>query len=215
MTRDLDAAKDYFHVRYAEAPDARYGLVASSREKSLQEWGVPDAPRPLVRRRRGEPSLVPPPARVRHRVRRPGTGARRRAAGVGDRPRRLPHRSIRRRQAAAGGLDDGGSEAAAQEERRSRCRAGHPAHRVRPGVKDKRARGRQRADGQRSLSTACSSTLRCVGAPARAAEIRDRVDAGWRFVQVPWERARRGATLEAVRSLDTDDEAWDPAESRG
>jgi len=76
--------------------------------------------------------------------------------------------SIRRRQAAAGGLDDGGSEAAAQEGRLSRCRAGHPAHRVRPGVKDKRARGRRRADGQRSLSTACSSTLRCVGAPAPA-----------------------------------------------
>src|SRR5665647_964306 len=55
----------------------------------------------------------------------------------------------------------------------------------------------------------------CIRTPARAAEIRDRVDAGWRFVQVPWERARRGATLEAVRSLDTDDEAWDPAESRG
>ena len=40
MTRDLDAAKDYFHVRYAEAPDARYGLVASSRDKILQEHGV-------------------------------------------------------------------------------------------------------------------------------------------------------------------------------
>src|SRR5665647_735496 len=86
MTRDLDTAKDYFHSRYAEAPDARYGLVASSRDKIMQEWGVPDAPRPLVRRRRGEPSLLPPPARVRHRVTHPGTGARRRAAGVGDRP---------------------------------------------------------------------------------------------------------------------------------
>ena len=42
MTRDLDAAKDYFHTRYAEAPDARYGLVASSRDKILQEWGVPN-----------------------------------------------------------------------------------------------------------------------------------------------------------------------------
>jgi len=40
MTRDLDAAKDYFHVRYAEAPDARYGLVASSRDKILQGHGV-------------------------------------------------------------------------------------------------------------------------------------------------------------------------------
>ena len=42
MTRDLDTAKDYFHERYAEAPDARYGLVASSRDKILQEWGVPN-----------------------------------------------------------------------------------------------------------------------------------------------------------------------------
>ena len=42
MTRDLDAAKDYFHTRYAEAPDARYGLVASSRDKILQEWGIPN-----------------------------------------------------------------------------------------------------------------------------------------------------------------------------
>src|SRR5665647_2462949 len=86
MTRDLDEAKDYFGARYAEAPDARYGLVASSRDTILQEWGVPDAPRPLVRRRRGEPSLLPPPARVRHRVRRSGAGARRRAARLGDRP---------------------------------------------------------------------------------------------------------------------------------
>ena len=42
MTRDLDQAKDYFHARYAEAPDARYGLVASSRDKILQEWGIPN-----------------------------------------------------------------------------------------------------------------------------------------------------------------------------
>ena len=42
MTRDLDQAKDYFHMRYAEALDARYGLVASSRDKILQEWGIPN-----------------------------------------------------------------------------------------------------------------------------------------------------------------------------
>jgi len=42
MTRDLDTAKDYFHTRYAEAPDARFGLVASSRDKILQEWGIPN-----------------------------------------------------------------------------------------------------------------------------------------------------------------------------
>jgi DUF2075 family protein len=42
MTRDLDTAKDYFHTRDAEAPDARFGLVASSRDKILQEWGIPN-----------------------------------------------------------------------------------------------------------------------------------------------------------------------------
>ncbi len=42
MTRDLETAKGYFHERYAEAPDARYGLLASSRDKSLAEWGVPN-----------------------------------------------------------------------------------------------------------------------------------------------------------------------------
>lgn len=54
----------------------------------------------------------------------------------------------------------------------------------------------------------------CIRTPARAAEIRERVDAGRRFVEVPWERAARGATLEAVRSRDTDDEAWDLLEIR-
>lgn len=42
MTRDLDQAKDYFSVRYAEAAEARYGLVASSRDKTLAEWGIPN-----------------------------------------------------------------------------------------------------------------------------------------------------------------------------
>ncbi len=30
------------HKRYAEAPAARYGLVASSRDKILAEWGIPN-----------------------------------------------------------------------------------------------------------------------------------------------------------------------------
>ncbi len=42
MTRDLETAKSYFHKRYAEAPAARYGLVASSRDKALAEWGIPN-----------------------------------------------------------------------------------------------------------------------------------------------------------------------------
>ena len=42
MTRDLVEAKNYFGVRHAEASDARYGLVASSCDKILAEWGVPN-----------------------------------------------------------------------------------------------------------------------------------------------------------------------------
>ena len=43
MTRDLEVAKTYLHERYGEAPDARYGLVASSRDKILEPgWGVPN-----------------------------------------------------------------------------------------------------------------------------------------------------------------------------
>jgi DNA-binding response OmpR family regulator len=82
----------------------------------------------------------------------------------------------------------------------------------------------------------------CIRTPAGAAEIRERVDAGRRFVQIPWERAARGAvleavleaelicdpddeapcsaeiraaTLDAVRSPDTDDDAWDVLEHEG
>ena len=43
MTRDLDVAKDYLCDRYAEAPDARYGLVASSRDTDLEtHWSIPN-----------------------------------------------------------------------------------------------------------------------------------------------------------------------------
>ena len=43
MTRELAAAEDYLHERYREAPDARYGLAASSRDKVLErDWGVPN-----------------------------------------------------------------------------------------------------------------------------------------------------------------------------
>ncbi len=40
MTRDLETARAYLRNRYAEAPDARFGLVASSRDKALEGWGV-------------------------------------------------------------------------------------------------------------------------------------------------------------------------------
>jgi len=46
----------------------------------------------------------------------------------------------------------------------------------------------------------------CIRTPASAAEIRERVDAGWDFVKVPWEQADRGAMLDAERSSDVD--AW-------
>ncbi len=39
-TRDLESAKQYMHDRYAEQPDARYGLLASSRDKLLESHGV-------------------------------------------------------------------------------------------------------------------------------------------------------------------------------
>jgi hypothetical protein len=39
-TRDLDRAKRYLSDRYAEQPDARYGLLASSRDKLVQTFGV-------------------------------------------------------------------------------------------------------------------------------------------------------------------------------
>jgi DUF2075 family protein len=39
-TRDLALAKDYLRRRYSEQPDARYGLLASSRDKLLHEYGI-------------------------------------------------------------------------------------------------------------------------------------------------------------------------------
>jgi hypothetical protein len=40
MTRDLNQAKDYLSERYEQAPIARYGLLASSKDKWLQAHGV-------------------------------------------------------------------------------------------------------------------------------------------------------------------------------
>lgn len=42
MTRDLDQARDYLRQRYAEDPEARYGIVASSRDRDLVRYGVPN-----------------------------------------------------------------------------------------------------------------------------------------------------------------------------
>ena len=40
ITRDLETAKAYLRERYADAPDARFGLVASSRDRDLFRWGI-------------------------------------------------------------------------------------------------------------------------------------------------------------------------------
>lgn len=40
ITRDLGAAKDYLRNRYGEDPHARYGLLASSRDKHLAAHGI-------------------------------------------------------------------------------------------------------------------------------------------------------------------------------
>lgn len=40
LTRDLDSAKDYLRERYADAQCARYGVVASSKDKWLPSFGV-------------------------------------------------------------------------------------------------------------------------------------------------------------------------------
>lgn len=42
ITRELGVAKTYLRERYAADPDARFGLVASSRDKSLEAFGVPN-----------------------------------------------------------------------------------------------------------------------------------------------------------------------------
>ena len=42
ITRDLETAKNYLRERYAENPDARFGLAASSRDRALVRFGVPN-----------------------------------------------------------------------------------------------------------------------------------------------------------------------------
>lgn len=40
MTRDLESAKKYLRDRYADDPEARFGLIASSKERDLPRFGV-------------------------------------------------------------------------------------------------------------------------------------------------------------------------------
>ena len=42
ITRDLERAKDYLRSRYDDDPDARFGMIASSRDSDLAGWGVPN-----------------------------------------------------------------------------------------------------------------------------------------------------------------------------
>lgn len=42
LTRSLETAKNYLQDRYADDRDARFGLVASSRDKDLEAFGVPN-----------------------------------------------------------------------------------------------------------------------------------------------------------------------------
>lgn len=42
ITRQLDEAKAYLRDRYADAPEARFGMLASSRDSSLGQFGVPN-----------------------------------------------------------------------------------------------------------------------------------------------------------------------------
>jgi hypothetical protein len=42
VTRSLDAAKSYLRERYADDARARFGMVASSRDKALEAFGVPN-----------------------------------------------------------------------------------------------------------------------------------------------------------------------------
>ena len=42
ITRDLDEAKSYLRQRYEGEPDKRFGMVASSRDKHLAQFGIPN-----------------------------------------------------------------------------------------------------------------------------------------------------------------------------
>ena len=42
VTRDLDVAKAYLRDRYVDDPAARFGMIASSRDRSLTQFGIPN-----------------------------------------------------------------------------------------------------------------------------------------------------------------------------
>jgi hypothetical protein len=53
ITRGLDTAKAYLRERYADNPEARFGLVASSRDRDLERFGVPNDYQSTKRMRNG------------------------------------------------------------------------------------------------------------------------------------------------------------------
>ncbi|MBX3354636.1 MAG: DUF2075 domain-containing protein [Phycisphaeraceae bacterium] len=42
VTRDLEVARDYLRTRYADDPSARFGILASSKDKALVNFGIPN-----------------------------------------------------------------------------------------------------------------------------------------------------------------------------
>ena len=40
LTRDLDVGKSYLRERYGESPEARFGIIASSRDRDLHQFGI-------------------------------------------------------------------------------------------------------------------------------------------------------------------------------
>jgi hypothetical protein len=60
VTTDLDAAKQYLRERYGEAPRSRYGLLASSKDKFLADWGVDNSFQTTKRLRAGPWFNQPP-----------------------------------------------------------------------------------------------------------------------------------------------------------
>lgn len=60
ITRDLNAAKQYIRERYADAKEARYGVLASSKDKWLAEFGVDNTYQTTMRLKVGPWYNAPP-----------------------------------------------------------------------------------------------------------------------------------------------------------
>lgn len=60
LTRDLDVAKSYLRERYGESPMARFGLLASSKDKILPRYGVDNTYQTTKRLRVGPWYNAPP-----------------------------------------------------------------------------------------------------------------------------------------------------------